>query len=98
MLSDADSTLRATALTVEGRYKIRPGFYVAARGDHLGFSRVTGATASNGWEAPVNRVEVGGGYSLQRNLLLKLAFQHNSRAGGRTRSMSVVAAQAVFWF
>ena len=31
--------LRAVATSVEGRYKIRPGLYVAARGDHLGFSR-----------------------------------------------------------
>jgi hypothetical protein len=98
MAHDEDDTLRATALTVEGRYKIVPGLYVAARGDHLGFSRVTGVTGRNGWDAPVDRVEIGGGYSVQRNLMLKLAFQHNRRAGGRTRTMSVLATQAVFWF
>jgi hypothetical protein len=95
---DADSTLRASAVTVEGRYKLRPGLYVAARGDHLGFSRVAGAARSDGWDAPVHRVEIGGGYSLQRNLLLKLAFQHNARAGGRTRALSVIATQVVYWF
>ena len=29
-------------MLVEGRYKIRPGLYAAARFDHLGFSKVTG--------------------------------------------------------
>src|SRR5262249_8008078 len=38
--------LRAVAVSVEGRYKIRPGFYAAARVDHLGFSRVTGTTTT----------------------------------------------------
>ena len=37
------------------------------------------------WDAPVTRVEVGGGYSLQRNLLLKLSFQRNTRDGGRAQ-------------
>ena len=35
---------------------------------------------------PVTRLEVGGGYSIQRNLLLKLSFQHNTRDGGRVRT------------
>ena len=56
--------------------------YAAARFDHLGFSDVTGATATLPWDAPVTRVEVGGGYSIQRNLLLKLSYQHNNRDGG----------------
>jgi hypothetical protein len=36
--------LSAMATSVEGRYKIRPGLYAAARVDHLGFSDVSGAT------------------------------------------------------
>ena len=35
--------LRATSVSVEGRYKILPGLYAAARIDHLGFSDVVGA-------------------------------------------------------
>ena len=35
---------RATARMVEGRYKIRPRFYAAARFDHLAFSTITGTT------------------------------------------------------
>ncbi len=51
------------------------------------------------WDAPVTRVEVGGGYSIQRNLLLKGSFQYDRRDGGRLQSRAhLVAAQLVFWF
>ena len=82
---------------MEGRYKIRPGLYAAARLDHLGFSTITGSTGRDQWDAPVTRVELGGGLSLQRNLLLKLTFQRNTRAGGRVTRANVGAAQLVFW-
>ena len=78
--------------------QIRPGLYVAARLDHLGFSEIaTGLTAQT-WEAPVTRATVGGGYSIQRNLLLKAEFQLNTRDGGRVQNVSLGAAQLVFWF
>jgi len=92
-----DAPLRADSIMVEGRYKIRPGLYAAARVDHLGFSTVTGTGRTDSWDAPVIREEVGGGYSIQRNLQLKMSYQHNSRAGGRTKE-NVSAAQLVFWF
>jgi hypothetical protein len=82
---------------VEGRYKIRPGVYAAARLDHLGFSSIAGSSGPETWEAPVTRVEIGGGFSVQRNLLLKLSFQHNSRDGGRVRQANLGAVQIVFW-
>jgi hypothetical protein len=91
--------LGAVAVGVEGRYKIQPGLYAAARVDHLGFSQVTGTQATLPWDAPVTRLEIGGGYSLQRNLLLKASYLRNSREGGRLTSMAnQVAAQIVFWF
>jgi hypothetical protein len=90
--------LRATAAWVEGRYKIHPRFYAAARLDHLGFSTITGVARVGSWEAPVSRVEVGGGYSIVRNLQLKLSFQRNTRQGGRVTHLKIGAAQAVFWF
>jgi hypothetical protein len=96
--SNSHLPLRAVSLMLEGRYKIRPGFYVAARGDHLGFSTITGAARTDQWEAPVDRIELGGGYAVQRNLLMKLAYQRNWRDGGRTAVNGVLAAQAVFWF
>jgi hypothetical protein len=90
--------LRALSASVEGRYKIFPGVYVAARFDHLGFSDVTGSSGPQSWEAPVSRVEIGGGYSLQRNLLLKVSVQHNTRDGGRVTSATLPAIQLVYWF
>jgi hypothetical protein len=95
-----DGPLSALSTSFEGRYKLRPGLYVAARFDHLGFSEITGATAGTlPWDAPVTRVEVGGGYSIQRNLLLKLSYQRNTRDGGLLlRMANLGAAQIVFWF
>jgi hypothetical protein len=90
--------LRAAATSVEGRYKIRPGFYVAARADHLGFNEIAGSRESATWDARVRRIEAGGGYSIQRNLLLKVSAQFDSRDGGRTRESQLVAGQLVFWF
>jgi hypothetical protein len=90
--------LGAASTSVEGRYKIRPGLYVAARADHLGFSEISGLARRASWDAPVTRVEIGGGYSLQRNLLLKLSYQHNTRAGGRVPTLNLGAAQLVYWF
>jgi len=93
-----DVPLRALSTYAEGRYKLRPGLYVSARVDHLGFSDVVGSGGPQSWEAPVTRVEIGGGYSLQRNLLLKISGQHNTRDGGRVTRATLVAAQLVYWF
>lgn len=91
--------LSAVSASVEGRYKLRPDLYVAARYDHLGFGKQTSARETVPWDAPVTRIEVGAGYSIQRNLLLKGSFQDNNRDGGVLRRVAhVVAAQLVFWF
>ncbi len=89
--------LSARAASIEGRYKLRPGLYVAARYDHLGFSDITGPTAVAPWEAPVKRFEFGGGYMLQRNLVLKLAYQYNWRDGGRVRQLGLACVQLLYW-
>lgn len=91
-------TLTAFSGSVEGRYKIRPGFYAAARVDHLGFSTITGSAAEATWDAPVTRFEVGAGYSIQRNLLLKVSYQQNKRDTTRSGTLKLPAAQVVFWF
>ena len=91
-------TLAAYSGSIEGRYKLGPGLYVAGRADHLGFSTITGSTSTATWDAPVTRVEVGGGYSIQRNLLFKLSYQHNTRDTARSGRLNLAAAQLVFWF
>jgi hypothetical protein len=92
------SPLSSAGTSIEGRYKLRPGLYAAARVDHLGFSEVTGSQRTDTWDAPVTRIEIGGGYSLQRNLLLKFEYQHNARDGGLVHTFNPVAAQLVYWF
>lgn len=92
-----DGPLTALATSIEGRYKIRPGFYAAARFDHLGFNEISGSRLREAWDAPVSRIEVGGGYSIQRNLIAKLSYQYNTRDGGRVRSLGLVAFQLLFW-
>ena len=93
-----ESPLRALSGSLEGRYKIRPGLYAAARLDRLSFNEILGSSGMRTWEAPVWRVETGIGYSLQRNLLLKVAYQHNNRDGGRVPVVSLGALQVVYWF
>jgi hypothetical protein len=93
-----NTPLRALSTYVEGRYKIRPGLYVAARADHLGFSDVVGSEGPQSWDAPVTRIEAGGGYSVQRNLVLKISVQRNTRDGGRVTSATLTSAQVVYWF
>ena len=77
---------------------MRPGLYVAARLDHLGFSEIATGPTSQSWDAPVTRATLGGGYSIQRNLMLKAEFQLNARDGGRVHREHLGAAQLVFWF
>jgi hypothetical protein len=93
-----DVPLRATGTYLEGRYKIRPRVYAAARLDHLGFNEITGTSIRETWDAPVTRVEVGGGYSLQRNLIFKLSYQHDTRDTAHVPVSNLTAAQIVFWF
>ena len=90
--------LRALATTFEGRYTFTPGWYAAARVEHLGFNRITTATRTTEWEAPVTRTEFGVGYSVQRNLVFKTSLQLNRRDGGRIRSSQLLAAQLLYWF
>ena len=90
--------LRAAAFSLEGRYTVFPGIYVAARGEHLAFSRIAGATRIDEWDAPVTRVEVGGGYYLQRNLIARLSVQVNRRNGGRVQALTLPAIQLLYWF
>jgi hypothetical protein len=93
-----DHPLDARSLMIEGRYKILPGVFAAARADRLTFSDVTGLRGTFPWDAPVRRIEAGGGVYLQRNAVLKLTYQRNSRDGGRIRTLNIGAAQLQVWF
>jgi hypothetical protein len=93
-----DSPLRALAVFVEGRYKIVPRLYAAARVEHLDFGKVRGFRGESTWDAPVSRIEAGLGYAFERHVVGKLAYQYNWRDGGPLRQRGFVAVQLLAWF
>ncbi len=93
-----DSPLDALGAYAELRYKLRPGLYLAGRIEHLGFSEVDSALGRKSWDAPVTRLELGAGYSIRRELLLKASWQHNRRDAGLVRKNDLFAAQVLLWF
>jgi hypothetical protein len=97
-MSPAPVPVRSLATSFEGRYAFAPGWYAAARAEHLGFSKIVATTRTDEWEAPVTRVEVGAGYYLQRNLVAKMSLQMNRRDGGRVPKSNLAAVQLLYWF
>jgi hypothetical protein len=90
--------LKAAALSAEAKYAFLPGAYAAIRIERLTFNQVTASRRTSAWDVPVDRVEVGGGYYLQRNLVARVSLQFNQRSGGRVTSSRLAAAQLLFWF
>jgi hypothetical protein len=93
-----DGPLVATSILVEGRYKIAPGLYAAARGDRIDFSEIRGSRLRETWDADTWRLEAGLGYSIVRNITLKGVWQRNRRNGGRVRHDDLFTAQVLYWF
>ena len=83
---------------MEGRYRIIPALYAAARVDYLGFSTIAGSTTVRTWDAPVTRVEIGAGFAFQRNLVLKGSFQRNERDTVFLHTARLGAVELVYWF
>jgi hypothetical protein len=46
----------------------------------------------------VTRYEIGGGWAIQRNVIIKGSWQRNLRDAGRIRRDALAAAQLVYWF
>lgn len=96
-LGGVSRSLRALAGSVETRYAFAPGAYAAARLEHLTFNRIGGSSVRTAWEAPVTRLEIGGGYYLARNVIARASMQLNDRDGGRTRSARLFGVQLLYW-
>ena len=92
------SPLRARAVMVEGRYKLAPGLWVAARFDDLAFSDLQATGGTFTWDAPVRRLEVGAGYAIHRYVHVKASWQRNRRDGGVVHAQDFVAGQVLLWF
>lgn len=95
------TTVSALGRWIEGRYRLTPRVFVAGRFDWLGFSEIDGSSRgvpTLPWDAPMRRVEAGGGYYLRRNLVARVTAQHNSRGGGRVRERTFTSGQLAWWF
>jgi hypothetical protein len=90
--------VQARTVLVEGRYSVFPGVFLGGRYDYLGFSRIEGSNGLRSWDAPVTRVEAGGGYYLRQNVIGKVTYQHNWRDTGLFSELGVWAGQLQFWF
>lgn len=97
-LAGRTTPLRALASSAEVKYALLPGIYAASRVEHLAFNRIDGPSGPLAWDAPITRVEVGGGYYLRRNVVARVSWQRNERDGGRIRTGRLTAAQLLFWF
>lgn len=94
----ADWSLAALSVMGEARYRVAPGVQVAGRVERLGFDRIAATSGLQRWEAPVRRVEIAAGWSIRRNVMAKVAVQHNRRDGGRVRRQTFLATQLAYWF
>jgi hypothetical protein len=96
-----DGPLDATTAFVESRYRFTPRLFAAARLDGLTFSRISGNVfdrTPTTWDAPVSRLEVGGGVYIQRNLSVRAVVQRNWRDGGLVHNRTFVSGQIAYWF
>ena len=96
-----ERSLGALGMWLEGRYRVTPRLFLAARADRLSFSRISGTLFGERpipWDAGVERIEAGLGWYFQRNLLARAALQRNWRDGGRVTSRTFVAGQLAYWF
>lgn len=92
------SAVSAWAAFTEGRVRVAPGLDLAGRFERLGFSRITTSRGRLPWDAPVDRAEVAIGWTPQRHLTLKAAWQINMRDGGQVRTSRLGALQCIAWF
>jgi hypothetical protein len=91
--------LASAAVLAEARYRILPGVHIAGRAERLGFGRIqTTAIGLQAWDAPVRRFEIGAGYSVIRNVMVKASWQRNLRDEGRVLRDTIGALQVVYWF
>lgn len=92
--------LVATTGWIEGKYRLSPRLFVAARAGRMAFSKIQGLQFATplGWDADVSRIELGGGWYLQRNVVAKAVWQRNWRDGGRQRTRSFLSGQLLYWF
>lgn len=91
----ADDEFALQSYYIEGKYKIMPRLYAAGRFGQLIFDEVYDPAASQNvrWDYNINRLEAGLGYSINRKLILKGVFQHNSYVDSPLEDVNIYALQ-----
>ena len=83
---------RGTLRVHPGRVRGRPGRAPRIQSHH-------GSSQRLAWDAPVTRVELGGGYYVQRNVIARVSFQMNRRDAGADQSLGTGGGlKVLFWF
>ena len=70
--------LETTSWYLEGKYKLRPGLYVASRYSDQRYGKIDGGNGSGtrlSWDLDVSRWESGIGYAITDGALAKLVWQ-----------------------
>ena len=96
-----DQELRAWSGFVDARYRLLARWQLGVRAEHLGFATVSSplsARPPTAWDAPVDRVEVGVGFRLTRQLELRGGYQYDWRSGGRVRERGYPIVGFLLWF
>ncbi|HEX5032207.1 MAG TPA: hypothetical protein VFX78_12215 [Candidatus Eisenbacteria bacterium] len=90
--------LGVTTGYVEMKYHLPFGAYAAGRLDGIRFSEIEDSNGvKHSWDSNVARWELGAGYRVDRNILMKLVYQHTTMEG-RDIKPSLFAAQGSFTF
>jgi hypothetical protein len=90
--------LTNTSFYVQGVYKFKPGWQLAARYDEMRFGDVTTTAGSTTWDQNIHRYEAGVGYHVSRELLTKLVVQHTDEGDGWKSDNFIPALQVSFSF
>lgn len=90
--------LGVTTGYVEMKYSLPFGAFAAGRLDGMRFSEIEDSNGvKHTWDSNIARWELGAGYRIDRNILMKLVYQHTTMEG-RDVKPSLFAAQGSFTF
>jgi hypothetical protein len=90
------SGLASTSAYLEAVYKFLPGWYAAGRFDTVRFEAVETSTGRETWDQNTDRIELGVGYHVSRELMVKAVGQLNDTGSGFDVDQMLPALQVSF--
>ncbi|MFC1476900.1 hypothetical protein ACFL6L_00360 [candidate division KSB1 bacterium] len=90
-----ENNLTVNAYFVEGKYKITPRIFAAARYGELLFSEIEDPATGAGtpWDYNISRLEAGVGYKYTRSMVIKGVIQHNKYKNAPLNPVFIYAVQ-----